>query len=82
MYLAKLIWDRISDVYEGAFTRCEPWFEDFKNSMKTMEVDPALVRVGAIQMVFNPFRDGIWNHRQVSVGDRGSLLGKCLYTVA
>ena len=32
---------------------------------------PALVRDGAIHTVFNPFRDGIWNRRQVSVGDRG-----------
>ena len=30
-----------------------------------------LVRVGPKQTVFTPFRDGIWNRRQVSVGDRG-----------
>ena len=33
---AKLIWDRISDVYEGHRTRHDPWFEDFKESLKMM----------------------------------------------
>ena len=33
----------------------------------------SLVRVGAIQTVLTPFRDDIWNRRQVSVGDRGSF---------
>ena len=33
----------------------------------------ALVRVGPKQTVLYPFRDGIWNRRQVSVGDRGSF---------
>ena len=33
----------------------------------------ALVRVGPKQTVLTPFRDGIWNRRQVSVGDRGVL---------
>ena len=31
------------------------------------------VRVGAIQTVLTPFRDGIWNRRVVSGGDRGSF---------
>ena len=30
-----------------------------------------LVRDGAIQWFLTPFRDDIWNRRQVSVGDRG-----------
>ena len=34
----------------------------------------ALVRVGPKQTVLTPFRDGIWNRRQVSVGDRGGVL--------
>ena len=33
---AKLIWDRLSEVYEGHWTRHDPWFEDFKESLKTM----------------------------------------------
>ena len=37
---AKLIWDRISDVYEGHRTRHDPWFEDFKESLKTMTFEP------------------------------------------
>ena len=28
---AKLIWDRLSDVYEGHRTCHDPWFEDFKD---------------------------------------------------
>jgi len=44
---------------------------------KTAEVSDAeqgiLVRVDAIQTVLTPFRDDIWNRRQVSVGDRGVL---------
>ena len=32
-----------------------------------------LLRVGPKQTVFTPFRDDIWNRRQVSVGDRGVL---------
>ena len=32
-----------------------------------------LVRVGAVQMVLTPFREGIWHRRQVSVGDRVSF---------
>ena len=31
----KLIWDRISDVYEGYRTRQDPWFSEFKESLKT-----------------------------------------------
>ena len=37
---AKLIWDRISDVYEGHRTCHDPWFEDFKESLKTMTFEP------------------------------------------
>ena len=37
---AKLIWDRISDVYEGHQTRQDPWFCDFKESLKTMTFKP------------------------------------------
>ena len=37
---SKLIWDRISDVYEGHRTRHDPWFEDFKESLKTMTFEP------------------------------------------
>ena len=33
----------------------------------------SLVRVGPKQTVLTPFRDGIWNRCQVSVGDRGVL---------
>ena len=29
--------------------------------------------VGPKQIVLTPFRNGIWNHRQVSVGERGVL---------
>ena len=32
-----------------------------------------LVRVGPKQTFLTPFSDGIWNFRQVSVGDRGFL---------
>src|SRR3954471_23137780 len=37
---AKLIWDHISDVYEGHRTRHDPWFEDFKESLKSMTFEP------------------------------------------
>ena len=37
---AKLIWDRLSDVYEGHRTRHDPWFEDFKESLKSMTFEP------------------------------------------
>ena len=30
---AKLIWDQISDVYEGYRTRQDPWFCEFKESL-------------------------------------------------
>ena len=33
---AKLIWDRLSEVYEGHRTRHDPWFEDFKESLKAI----------------------------------------------
>ena len=37
---AKLIWDRLSDVYEGHRTCHDPWFEDFKESLKEMTFAP------------------------------------------
>ena len=37
---AKLIWDRLSDVYEGHRTCHEPWFDEFEESLKTMTFDP------------------------------------------
>src|SRR3954462_9137043 len=37
---AKLIWDRLSDVYEGHRTCHDPWFEDFKESLKSMTFEP------------------------------------------
>ena len=37
---AKLIWDRLSEVYEGHRTRHDPWLEDFKESLKTMTFEP------------------------------------------
>src|SRR3954463_11292412 len=37
---AKLIWDRRSDVYEGHRTCHDPWFEDFKESLKSMTFEP------------------------------------------
>ena len=37
---AKLIWDRLSEVYEGHRTRHDPWFEDFKESLKEMTFEP------------------------------------------
>ena len=37
---AKLIWDRLSEVYEGHRTRHDPWFEDFKESLKEMTFNP------------------------------------------
>ena len=37
---AKLIWDRLSEVYEGHRTRHDPWFEDFKESLKAMTFAP------------------------------------------
>ena len=40
LHQAKLIWDRISDVYEGHRTRHDPWFEDFKESLKSMTFEP------------------------------------------
>ena len=33
---SKLIWDRLSEVYEGHRTHCDPWFEDFMVSRKAM----------------------------------------------
>ena len=37
---AKLIWDRLSEVYEGHHTRHDPWFEDYKDSLKEMTFAP------------------------------------------
>ena len=37
---AKLIWDRLSEIYEGHRTRPDPWFEDFKESLKAMTFEP------------------------------------------
>ena len=37
---AKLIWDRLSEVYEGHQTCHDPWFEDFKESLKAMTFEP------------------------------------------
>ena len=37
---AKLIWDQISDVYEGHRARQDPWFHEFKESLKTMTFEP------------------------------------------
>ena len=36
----KLIWDHLSEVYEGHRTRHDPWFEDFKESLKSMTFEP------------------------------------------
>ena len=36
-------------------------------------IEHTLVHVGPKQMVLTPFRDNIWNRRQVSVGDKGVL---------
>ena len=37
---AKLIWDCLSEVFEGHRTRHDPWFEDFKESLKVMTFEP------------------------------------------
>ena len=37
---AKLIWDQLSEVYEGHRTRHDPWFEDSKESLKEMTFAP------------------------------------------
>ena len=37
---AKLIWDRLSEVYEGHRTRHDPWFEDYKESLNAMAFEP------------------------------------------
>ena len=37
---AKLIWDRLSEVYEDHRTRHDPRFEDFKESLKVMTFEP------------------------------------------
>ena len=40
---AKLIWDRLSEVYEGHRTRHDPWFEDYKESLNAMTFEPELL---------------------------------------
>ena len=52
---AKLIWDRLSEVYEGHRTDRDPWFEDFMVSRKAMTFEsessssaPCLMAKGAI----------------------------------
>ena len=44
MYLshAKLIWDRLSEVYESHRSHHESWFEDCMESRKTMTFNPEL----------------------------------------
>ena len=37
---AKLIWDRLSEDYEGHRTRHDPWFDDVKESLKAMTFEP------------------------------------------
>ena len=37
---AKLIWDRLSEVYEGHRSDRDPWFEDFMVSRKAMTFEP------------------------------------------
>ena len=37
---AKLIWDRLSEVYEGHQTRHDPRFEDYKESLNAMTFEP------------------------------------------
>ena len=37
---AKLIWDRLSEVYEGHRTRHDPWFGGYKESLKEMTFAP------------------------------------------
>ena len=37
---AKLIWDRLSEVYESHRSRHEPWFEDLMESRKAMTSNP------------------------------------------
>ena len=37
---AKLIWDRLSEVYEGHRTCHDPWFEDYKESLNVMTFEP------------------------------------------
>ena len=37
---AKLIRDQLCEVYEGHRTQHDPWFEDFKETLKAMTFDP------------------------------------------
>ena len=37
---AKLIWDRLSEVYEGHRTCHDPWFQDYKESLKETTFAP------------------------------------------
>ena len=36
----KLIWDRLSEVYEGHRSHHEPWFEEFMELRKAMTFNP------------------------------------------
>ena len=42
MYLShvKLIWDRLSEVYEGHRSHHDPWFKEFMESRKAMTFNP------------------------------------------
>src|SRR3954467_11509306 len=40
LHQAKLIWDGRSDVYESHRTCHDSWFEDFKESLKSMTFEP------------------------------------------
>ena len=37
---AKLIWDRLSEVYDGHLNRNDPWLDDYKESLKEMTFEP------------------------------------------
>ena len=37
---AKLIWDRLSEVYEGHLNRHDPWLDDYKESLQEMTFPP------------------------------------------
>ena len=37
---AKLIWDCLSEVYDGHLNRTDPWLDDYKESLKGMTFEP------------------------------------------
>ena len=37
---AKLIWDRLSEVYDGHLNHNDPWLDDYKESLKEMTFKP------------------------------------------